>query len=331
MKLKQTAILWGILIPLFAFLFLSCEDENMQGQENETLNLSGQLIFPHAGDIFRYDLASGNRDFFVERKGRQGPFFSPDRSFFVTNNWPGNNEGVAISNLQNGLIGNEFSLSSALLSDQLGVKVAPEAAYFSAIINPPLGQNPDLLLLDDKGEVKGRLDGDLIRYRGHIWDREYNLYFTGEILEGGSSGQLILAKLSGVQSSDFKIEVIRSFEGRYSDLPQDLSVSSDSKQICYAYNREIWLGSTSQEATDHRKCFEAVQTLARPVFSPDAAYIAMAMLNSSTSLRGDIHIAKIPESGFTQLSADGSSKLAGPNSDNSTWTSGGDSSMAWIE
>lgn len=297
---------------------------------HERSELSGKLVFPHAGEIFTYDLSNQSIDFLAERKGRLGPFFSPDGTCFTTNNWPGNNEGVAVWELATGTIQREFQLESTLTPAEKGIKVAPGGTLFSAVINTPAGENPDLVIMDAQGEIRWRLDGDGMRIKGHIWDAQQNLYLTGEVLKGATQGTLFLAKVPDWEARKF--QVIRTFSGAYFDLPDEMTVSADGNRIAYNYDKNIWVGATQEGATDHQLCFEAIQTLARPVFSPDGNYLALAMLNSPTSRRGDIHIAKIPETGATTLLPDGASKLPGPNSSSkSTWTSGGDSSIGWFE
>lgn len=310
-------------------VYCSCSEENMNNPPNELSQLTGTLVFPHAGEIFTYDLASQNIAFLADRKGRQGPFFSPDGSFFTTNNWPGNNEGVAVWEVNNGSIKQEFNLSSTLISDEKGVKIAPGGVFFSGVVNVS-GQNPDLIVLDEQGNSKWKIDGDGLRIKGHAWDAQRNLFFTGEVLQGSGAGTLILAKVADLQ--DPKLKIVRTFTGEFQNLPDELSISPDGSRIVYSYETNIWVGSTAEGATDHRTCFEAVQSLARPVFSPEGTYVALAMKNSNTSSRGDIHIAKIPSSGATQLEPEGPSKLPGPNSSSkSTWTGGNDSSIGWFK
>lgn len=319
------------VFPLLLFVvFCACTEINPGDTSNPLSTLTGKIIFPHAGDIFEYDLSSQNIDFLYERKGRQGPFFSPDGNFFATNNWPASNEGVAIWDVKNGIIKKEFELSNTLLSDQKGVKVAKDAAFFSAVINPPLGREPNLIILDADGNFKYSLNGEAIRYKGHVWDANGNLFISGELLIGNSAGTLFIGKISDFQNPQF--QTVRTFTGNFRDLPDELAISRDGTQIAYAYKSDIWVGPTSDNPDAHRVCFEATQSLARPTFSPDGTYLAMVMLNSNTSLRGDIHVGQIPSSGSTTLTPEGASLLPGPNSSlKSTWTSGDDSSIIWIE
>ena len=157
-----------------------------------------------------------------------------------------------------------------------------------------------------------------------------NLYFSGELLVGNSKGTLFIGKISDLENPQF--QTVRTFSGNFLDLPDELAISPDGSQIAYSYKSDIWVGPTTDNPDAHRICFEATQSLARPTFSPDANYLAMVMLNSNTSLRGDIHVAKIPASGSSRLTPEGSSMLPGPNSSlQSTWTSGDDSSIAWID
>lgn len=291
--------------------------------------LTGTLHYGFAGDLFAYDLSSGAIDMVAEQKGRQGPFFSPDGAFFTTNNWPGSNDGVAIWGLNSYTIQKEFTLFNTLTSEDLGVRIAPGGTLFSGILNPSSGFSEDLAVFDDDGRVLYRLDGDAIRFKGHTWDNLQNLYFTGEIEAGNLSGTKVLAKVTDLETS--AITVIRTFDAEFGDVPDALSVSPDGSQIAYNYKSDIWIGATSADATDHRECFGAVQSLSAPVFSPDADYIALVMLNSNTSLRGDLHVARIPAAGSTTLTPEGPSKLPGPNSSlNSTWATGGDGSVGWI-
>ena len=312
------------------FIFVSCSPEEGEMEPTDSSNLNGRIIFVQAGDLFVYDLSAGSINFMAERKGRQGPFFSPDGQYFTTNNWPGNNEGVAIWELSGGTIEKEFSLETALDQDDHGVKISPGGRYFSGIVHGPFGENPDFILLDEAGTKKMEIDGDRLRIKGHAWDGNGYLYISGEILEGTLQGVLFLGKMMDFETVDFKL--IRTFEGNFNDLPDEMALSPDGSLIAYAYNSNIWIGSADENSTDHRECFKATQTLAVPAFSPDGAYLAMVMLNSSVSLRGDLHVAQIPVSGGTTLSADGPSKLDGPNSSiNSTFVSGDDSSMGWFE
>lgn len=316
---------------LFLFIvFCSCSEVSPEDPGNPSSRLTGRIIFPHAGDIYLYDLPSQNIDLLYERKGRQGPFFSPDGKHFTTNNWPASNEGVAIWDFEQGVVEKEFELPNTLLSDQKGVKVAKDASLFSAVINPPLGKEPDLIILDSDGNFKWSLNGEVIRFKGHVWDEMGNLYFSGELLVGNAKGTLFIGKISDFQNPQF--QTVRTFSGNFLDLPDELAISPDGSQIAYAYKSDIWVGPTTDDPDAHRLCFEATQSLARPTFSPDGSSIAMVMLNSNTSLRGDIHVANIPASGSTRLSPEGSSMLPGPNSSlQSTWTSGDDSSIAWID
>ncbi|MFK7843886.1 MAG: hypothetical protein AB8G77_01200 [Rhodothermales bacterium] len=291
--------------------------------------LTGKLIYGFAGDLYTYDLSSGSIDLIAELKGRQGPFISPDGAFFTTNNWPGNNEGVAVWSTESNTILKEFNLPRTLIADDLGVKIAPGGSLFSGILTASAGTSTDLTVLNDQGSAVYRLDGDLIRMKGHVWDNAQNLYFTGEVLQGTQTGIKILAKVANLDAP--AIIIIRTFDGTFLDVPDQLAISRDGRQVTYAYNQDIWVGATSENASDHRLCFQATQTLSSPVFSPDAQDIAMVMRNSDTSLRGDIHIAQIPENGSLELLPDGPSKLPGPNSSlNSTWASGNDSSLGWI-
>lgn len=291
--------------------------------------LSGTLIYAQAGDLFTYNLGNGEIDFIAERKGRQGPFVSPDGAFFTTNNWSGSNEGVAIWRVSSYTIQKEFDLFNTLTSGDLGVRIAPGGTLLSGILNPSSGFSEDLAVFDDSGRVLYRLDGDAIRFKGHAWDNLQNLYFTGEIEVGNLSGTKVLAKVTDLETS--AITVIRTFDAEFGDVPDALSISPDGSQIAYNYKSDIWIGATSADATDHREVFGSVQSLGAPAFSPDATHLAMVMLNSSSSLRGDLHVARIPANGSTQLTPDGPSKLPGPNSSlNSTWASGSDASVGWI-
>lgn len=329
MKPTNTAYLFPLLLISLLIPFNSCEDANIGDPQNDLSSLEGILIFPQAGEIFSYDLPSQKITFLADRKGRQGPFFSPEGSFFTTNNWPGNNEGVAVWETDNAAITREFDLESTLTSEDKGVKVAPGALLFSGVINTPAGENPDLVIMDDQGSIKWRVDGDGMRIKGHVWDRQENLFFTGEVLQGANAGVLFLARVADF--ADPKIKIIRTFSGEYRNLPDEIAISADGNRVSYSYETNIWIGSTAEGATDHRLHFEAVQTLARPCFSPDGNYLAMVMLNSSAASRGDIHIAKIPAEGTTTLAPEGTSKLPGPNSSsNSTWSSGEDSAIGWF-
>ncbi len=329
---QLTALPTGKFLILTLLFFANCSADMMDDPElpDEPLaGLSGTLIYPHAGDLFSYDLGNGTIDFVAELKGRQGPFFSPDAAFFTSNNWAGNNEGVAIWSLNSFTVQKEFNLFNTLTSGDLGVRVAPGAALFSGILNPSSGFSEDLTVFDDTGNVLYRLDGDAIRFKGHTWDTNQNLYFTGEIEVGNLNGTKILAKVTDLETSS--IEVIRTFDVAFGEVPDELSVSPDGNRIAYNFKSDIWIGATTEDATDHREAFGAVQSLARPVFSPDGTHMAMAMLNSNTSLHGNLHVARIPAEGSTNLIEDGPSMLPGPNSSlNSTWTSGGDSSIGWI-
>ena len=319
-----------LFFALSSLIFSSCSTDDGEMETSNSLLLSGRIIFVQAGDLFIYNLATGRIDFIAERKGRQGPFFSPDGQYFTTNNWPGNNEGVAVWKLEQGSIEKEFALENTLDQNELGIKVSAGASFFSGIVNSAFGENPDLILLDEKGTRKFQIDGDRMRVKGHAWDSKGYLYFTGEVLEGSLAGMLFMGKMKDFETVDVK--VIRTFEGEFSELPDEMSISSDGSQIAYAYKNNIWIGSTGENSENHRECFDATQTLATPAFSPDGAYLAMVMLNSSVSLRGDLHIAKIPEQGLTTLTIEGPSKLDGPNSSiNSTFVSGEDSSMGWFE
>lgn len=299
--------------------------------ENPDLStLEGKILFAFAGDLFLYDLATETIDFIAERKGRQGPFMSPDAQYFTTNNWPGKNEGVALWEVNTGVIEKEFDLEITLDPDELGVKVSPSATYYSGIVNSLSSANPDFIILDEGGDEIFRIDGDRIRVKGHVWDTRGNLYFTGEILEGSLNEALFLGRISDIGTNDFTL--IRIFDGQFADLPDQLAISPDGGQIAYGYKTSIWIGSTEENSENHRECFGAVQTLAVPTFSPDGTHLATVMLNSSTSLRGDLHVAKIPNEGLTTLTAEGATKLPGPNSSlNSTWVSGGDSSIGWFK
>ncbi|MEM9528926.1 MAG: hypothetical protein AAGA31_20110 [Bacteroidota bacterium] len=316
-----------LLLMVGVFLALSCQD---QSEDQESLsNLEGTIIFPQAGDIFSYDLQDRSIDFFAESKGRQGPFFSSDGLYFTTGNWPGNNEGVALWSLDDRSITREFTLNNTLNQDEKGLKVSPGTRYFSGIVNTGLGNDPDLIILNEDAQQIGAIGQNVIRVKGHVWDREQNLYITGEVLEGEATGLLFMAKVTNL--ANLSTTLIRTFDGEFFDVPDELSISPNGTQIAYAYQRSIWVGSTIEGAEDHRVCLEATQTLARPTFSPDGKYLALAMLNSSNSLRGDIHVAEIPQEGSLRLEAEGATKLPGPNgSTNSTWTSGDDSSMGWF-
>lgn len=323
---------------LFILLFLTCCSSSVSEDMEDELDdpsgplsaLTGKLIYGFAGDLYMYDLSNGSIDLIAEQKGRQGPFMSPDGAFYTTNNWPGNNEGVAVWSTASNTILKEFNLPRTLIADDLGVKIAPGGTLFSGILNASAGTSTDLTVLNDQGSAVYRLDGDLIRMKGHVWDNAQNLYFTGEVLQGTQTGIKILAKVANLDAP--AITIIRTFDTDFLDVPDELAISRDGRQMTYAYKSDIWIGATTENATDHRICFSATQTLASPVFSPDAKHIAMAMRNSNTSLRGDIHVAQIPLTGSLDLLPDGPSKLPGPNSSlNSTWASAGDSSIGWLD
>lgn len=328
MKITHTSLPLYFLGLLGVFIF--CSFTISQGAPATVAGPSGTLVFPHAGDIFKYNLAERTIDLVAERKGRQGPFFSPDGAWFTTNNWPGSNEGVAVWSMASATIQKEFYLKSTLISDDRGVKVAPGGKLFSGIINTPAGENPDFVVTDERGAIKWRMDGEGIRTKGHAWDANQHLYLTGEVLRGKTKGTKFLIKIPDWRNP--QIEVIRTFSCTYLDLPDELAISPNGGRIAYAFKKDIWVGSIAQKATDHTARFKALKTLGRPVFSPDGDYLAFAMLNSYYSKRGDIHVAKIPEEGAITLREDGPSLLPGPNSSlKSTWTSGADSSMGWLE
>ncbi|MBX2821782.1 MAG: hypothetical protein KTR29_18940 [Rhodothermaceae bacterium] len=319
-----------IVLSVLLLSTLSAQDASeITLLETAAPTTEGSLIYAFAGDLFRYDLATNSIDLISERKGRHGPFFSPDGALFVTNNWPGNNAGVALWGTREARIITEFSMPNTLISKDLGVKVSPEGTMFSGILNPKPGKEPDLVIMDNTGAVLYRLPGHIIRMKGHAWGSKGSLFFTGEVLQGNQAGLQMLAKVENIQSP--QITLIRTFDTNFLNAPDELSISPDERRIAYSYKGNIWMGATTADATDHRVYFKATQSLGIPVFSPDGRSMAMAMRNSNTSLRGDIHIALIPESGSVQLLPDGPSKLAGPYGKlKSARTSGKDTSLGWV-
>lgn len=330
MRFRQTAVHLQRYAVLIAAL-LVCSSAAVENNVADQVSRTGRIVYAFAGDLFTYELETQSISMIAERKGRQGPFFSPDGGFFSTNNWPGSNDGVAVWDIESGRIVNEFVLPNTLISDDKGVKVAPGAALFSGILNAKAGGTQDLVVMNEKGAIVHRFNGRLIRIKGHTWDTNQHLYFTGEIQQGNQQGVRIMAKVTDLQTSN--ITLIRTFDGgSFADIPDELSVSNDGAHIVYAYKRQIWVGSTAEYATDHRARFQSIQSLGRPVFSPDGAAIAMVMLNSDRSHRGAIHIADLSGEGITDLDPDGATQLPGPNSERkSTWTSGQDSSLGWLK
>ncbi|MEM1359615.1 MAG: hypothetical protein AAGF89_15540, partial [Bacteroidota bacterium] len=223
--MKITYTLWPL--PVFGLLglFVFCSFTVLEGPAAEMVGPSGTIVFPHAGDIYKYNLAEQTIALIAERKGRQGPFFSPDGTWFTTNNWSGSNEGVAVWSLAEATIQKEFYLKNTLISNDKGVKVASGGKLFSGIINTPAGENPDFVVMDERGVIKWRMDGDGIRTKGHAWDANQQLYLTGEVLRGKTKGTKFLIKIPDWRNP--QIEVIRTFSCAYLDLPDELAVSPD--------------------------------------------------------------------------------------------------------
>lgn len=315
----------SVSMLLLASVLVACNMDGGQDDEVGFGDLDGILYYAHAGDLYAFDADSQHINSIGSRQGRQGPFFSPDGDYFTSNNWPGGRELLALFELPFASPVAEYHFGAPVFRNDIGIRPSPGAEYFSAVAAG--GTHGNFRVVNEQEQIVLEINQQGFRVRGHGWSPDGTLVLAGQLyLE--EDNPMVLIYIEDV--TDPEVTLIRELNTTFSNLPTNIAVSNDGSQIAYSLAGSIWMGSLGQGADDHGEVVYSNQSLARPVFSPDDTHLALVLLNSTTSMRGDIHVLTLPDNPPVRVEQWGPTRLPGPNN-GGIWSSGEDSSLGWFD